>query len=73
VPLILFAYGARRVRLATLGLLQYITPTAQFALGFWVYHEPFSRARAISFVFIWVALALYTADNLLAQRQRVER
>ncbi len=69
VPLLLFAFGARRVRLSTLGLLQYIAPTVQFALGVLVYHEPFSRERATSFAFIWAGLALYTADNLLAQRK----
>src|SRR5688572_5356421 len=42
VPLVLFAYGARRIRFTTLGLLQYIAPTAQFALGVWFYREPFS-------------------------------
>jgi chloramphenicol-sensitive protein RarD len=69
VPLLLFAYGARRIRLATLGLLQYIAPTVQFALGVGVFHEPFSRDRAAAFAFIWCGLALYTADNLWAQRQ----
>ena len=69
VPLLLFAYGARRIRLATLGLLQYIAPTVQFALGVWVFHEPFSRDRAAAFAFIWFGLALYTADNLWAQRR----
>ena len=69
VPLVLFAYGARRVRLSTLGLLQYIAPSVQLVLGVWVYHEPFSRARVVSFSFIWAALVLYTADNLLAQRR----
>jgi chloramphenicol-sensitive protein RarD len=69
VPLLLFAYGARRIRLATLGLLQYIAPTVQFALGVWVFHEPFSRDRAAAFAFIWCGLALYTADNLWAQRK----
>jgi chloramphenicol-sensitive protein RarD len=69
VPLLLFAYGARRIRLSTLGLLQYIAPSVQLGLGIWVYHEPFSHARVISFGFIWAALALYTADNLLAQRR----
>ncbi len=70
VPLLLFGYAARRVRLSTLGLLQYLAPTVQLALGVWVYHEPFSRARMMSFAFIWTALVLYTADNLLAQRRR---
>jgi chloramphenicol-sensitive protein RarD len=69
IPLLLFAYGAKRIRLSTLGLLQYLAPSVQLMLGVWVYHEPFPRARAVSFAFIWAALALYTADNLLAQRK----
>jgi chloramphenicol-sensitive protein RarD len=67
IPLLLFAYGARRIRLSTLGLLQYLAPTVQLMLGVWVFHESFSRSRVFSFAFIWAALALYTADNLLAQ------
>lgn len=67
VPLMLFAYAARRIRLTTLGLLQYLAPTVQLAIGVWVYHEPFPRSRMVCFAFIWAALALYTADNLLAQ------
>ncbi len=69
VPLLLFGYGARRVRLTTLGLLQYIAPSVQLVIGVWVYHEPFARQRALSFGLIWAALALYTADNLLAARR----
>ena len=69
-PLLLFAYGARRIRLSTLGLLQYIAPTVQLGLGIWVYHEPFTSARVASFSFIWAALALYTVDNLWSQRRR---
>lgn len=69
VPLLLFAYGARRVRLSTLGLLQYIAPSVQLVLGVWLYHEPFSRGRGMSFAFIWAGLVLYTIDNLLAQRR----
>ncbi len=73
IPLLLFAYGAKRIRLSTLGLLQYLAPTVQLMLAVWIYHEPFSRARAQSFGFIWAALALYTADNVLAQRRRSAR
>jgi chloramphenicol-sensitive protein RarD len=72
IPLLLFAYGARRIRLATLGLLQYIAPTVQFTLGVWVYHEVFTRDRALSFIFIWTGLALYTADGVWTQRNRVK-
>lgn len=69
VPLLLFAYGARRVRLSTLGLLQYLAPSVQLAIGVAVFHEPFTHERAGSFLFIWAGLALYTADNLWAQRR----
>lgn len=73
IPLLLFAYGAKRIRLSTLGLLQYLAPTVQLILAIWFYREPFSRARLLSFGFIWAALALYTADNLLAQRRAKPR
>lgn len=69
LPLLLFAYGARRIRLSTLGLLQYLAPTVQFILGVWYYREPFSRDRAIGFAFIWAGLIVYTADNLYTLRQ----
>jgi chloramphenicol-sensitive protein RarD len=70
IPLLLFAYGARRLRLTTLGLLQYTAPTCQFLLGWWVYHEPFSRDRAWAFALIWCGLACYTGDAWLAQRRQ---
>ncbi len=69
VPLLLFGYGARRVRLTTLGLLQYLAPTVQLVIGLWIYHEPFTRQRLPGFAFIWAALALYTIDNVLAARR----
>jgi chloramphenicol-sensitive protein RarD len=72
VPLLLFAAGARRITLATLGLLQYIGPTLQFALGVWVFHEPLQRERLFGFALIWAALALYSAEGLwTARRQRL--
>ena len=71
LPLLLFAYGARRIRLSTLGLLQYIAPTVQFILAVWYYREPLSRDRALGFGFIWAGLILYTADNLYSLRQSV--
>lgn len=70
VPLLLFVYGARRIRLSTMGLLQYLAPTVQLALGVWVYHESFSRERLTGFALIWTGLALYTFDNLWAQRPK---
>jgi chloramphenicol-sensitive protein RarD len=60
VPLLLFAAGARRIRMATLGLLQYVSPSLQFALGVWLFGEPFSPAQLVGFCLIWAALALYS-------------
>jgi chloramphenicol-sensitive protein RarD len=65
IPLLLFAAGARRIRLSTLGLLQFIAPTLQLLLGIWMFHEPFGGARMWGFVIIWAALALFSAEWLL--------
>ena len=70
VPLLLFAFGARRVTLATLGLLQYLGPSIQFGLGVWVFHEALSTTRLVGFGLIWAALALYSFESLRAMRQR---
>jgi len=65
IPLLLFAAGARSIRLSTLGLLQFIAPTLQLLLGILMFHEPFGGARMWGFVIIWAALALYSAEFLL--------
>jgi chloramphenicol-sensitive protein RarD len=70
VPLLLFAAGARRIPLATLGVLQYIGPTIQFALGVWLFREPFAGPRLVGFVLIWIALVIYTAQGWLSLRRR---
>lgn len=64
LPLMWFAAAARRLTLATLGLVQYVSPTIQLLLGVWLFHEPFSGSRLIGFAFIWTALALVSADAL---------
>jgi len=69
VPLALFAYGARRVRLSTVGLVQYIGPSLQLMLGIALFHEPFSAGRAIGFALIWAALALYAGNGLWQGRR----
>jgi chloramphenicol-sensitive protein RarD len=63
VPLLMFAAGARRVSMTTLGLLQYIGPSIQFVLAVWVFHEAFGAARLIGFGLIWAALAVYSLDG----------
>jgi chloramphenicol-sensitive protein RarD len=69
VPLLLFAAGARRLSLATLGLLQYLSPTLQFVLGVWIFHEPFSALRLTGFGLIWTALLLYSLDGWRNRRR----
>lgn len=60
VPLILFAQAARRLRLASVGLFQYITPTGHLLLAVFVFGETFTPDHAITFACIWLALALYS-------------
>ena len=69
LPLLLFAAGARRLPLATLGLLQYVSPTLQLLIGVLVYGEAFGRSSLIGYALIWAALALYAADGLARARR----
>jgi len=64
VPLAMFAYGARRIPLSTVGLTQYLAPTMQLLCGVFFFGEPFPWARALGFVLIWFGLAIYAADGL---------
>lgn len=66
IPLLLFGAAAKRIKLSTIGLLQYIAPTMQFLLGVTVFDEHLSTDALIGFVCVWVALALYTWDNVRA-------
>jgi len=60
IPLLLFTMAAKRLRLSTVGFLQFITPTGHFLLGVFLYGEAFSRTHLTTFVLIWMALALYS-------------
>lgn len=68
VPLMLFLEAMQRLRLATVGLLQYLTPTLQFLLAVGVYREPFSATHVLTFAFIWAALGIYSADAFATHR-----
>jgi len=63
VPLVLFAYGARRIPLSTMGVIQFIGPSLQLVCGLLVFGEPFPQARALGFVFIWIGLLLYAVNG----------
>lgn len=69
LPLTLFAAGARRVSLSTLGFLQYLSPTITLIIAVLVLGENFTRADAATFGCVWLALALVAVDGRLAQRK----
>jgi chloramphenicol-sensitive protein RarD len=64
VPLLWFAAAAKRLRLSTLGFLQYVSPTCQFLLAIFAYGERFTPVHLASFCCIWAALLIYSADSL---------
>jgi chloramphenicol-sensitive protein RarD len=68
VPLIWFGYAARHLRLITIGFLQYLSPSISFVLGLFVYHETFTRQHFITFLLIWIALVLVSAEAVLRWR-----
>jgi chloramphenicol-sensitive protein RarD len=70
IPLLLFGAAAKRITLTNLGLLQYIAPTMQFLLGLFVYDEPFNRSQLLGFVFIWLALIIYTLEGVRHSRKK---
>lgn len=67
-PLLLFTLGTRRLNLSTVGFLQYIAPTCMFLLGVFLYNEPLSSAQILSFILIWTALGIYSADSWAHQK-----
>ena len=67
-PLLLFAKGAKRVELSTLGFLQYISPTITLILGVFVFKERFTESDFLCFGFIWAALVIYSLSNVLGTK-----
>jgi len=68
IPLLLFAAATRRIPLSTVGLLQYVTPLMQLAVGVFVDHEPMPPARLAGFAVVWLALGVFTVDSLRTAR-----
>jgi chloramphenicol-sensitive protein RarD len=71
LPLLLFAFAARRISLTTLGLMQYLGPSIQFLLGLFLFGEPLTPNRLIGFALIWTALAIYTTDGIRTHRKAI--
>ncbi|MDI1461909.1 EamA family transporter RarD [Catellatospora sp. KI3] len=68
VPLLMFAGAANRLPLVSLGMLQYVAPTLQLALGVFLFHEPMPPVRLFGFGLVWLALAVFTWDGLRTAR-----
>jgi chloramphenicol-sensitive protein RarD len=71
VTLVVFAAAARRIRLSTLGLIQYVTPVMHLLVGVLVFREEMSPGRWLGFGLVWVALVVLTIDSLTAARRRM--
>ncbi|MEE2878890.1 MAG: EamA family transporter RarD [Pseudomonadota bacterium] len=69
VPLILFALAAKRLKLATIGMMQYMTPTLQFLIAVLLFREPFGTVDAAAFGLIWTALFIFTTDSVMGERK----
>jgi len=70
VPLFLFAYGARLIPYSAMGLIQYLAPSLQLALGLVVFGETLEHSRAVGLTLIWVGLAIYTLDGIWRARPK---
>ncbi|GGN47318.1 chloramphenicol-sensitive protein RarD [Actinoplanes campanulatus] len=68
IPLLLFAAAANRVPLVGLGILQYVAPILQLAVGLLIYHEPMPAARLAGFGLVWLALIVFTVDGIRSAR-----
>ncbi|MBF0303087.1 MAG: EamA family transporter RarD [Desulfamplus sp.] len=70
LPLLLFIIGTRRSTMTTVGFMQYLAPSITFLLAVFIYHEPFSHQRLVTFILIWTALAIYSLDSFYAFKKR---
>jgi chloramphenicol-sensitive protein RarD len=68
VPLLLFAFAVQRLKLTTIGMLQYIAPSIAFVLAIAVFGEHLSPIRLLSFALIWLSLIVYTTDSVIRRR-----
>lgn len=70
VPLLVYAKGIQHTSLALSGILMYVNPTLQLLIGVFLYHEPFTHAQAITFLFVWIAVMIFVGDSVLSGKRR---
>jgi chloramphenicol-sensitive protein RarD len=71
VPLLFFGIALRRLKLSTMGFLQYVGPTLQFLVALFVFHEALDQAKLVSFTLCWLAIGVYAADSILTRQPQV--
>ncbi len=71
IPLLMFSSAAHRIPLSQIGILQYLSPTLQFLLGVFVYHEAFTFSKFIGFCFVWFALVIFAIEGYVSYRSRL--
>jgi chloramphenicol-sensitive protein RarD len=71
VPLLFFGVALRRLKLSTMGFLQYVGPTLQFLVALVVFHEALDQAKLASFALCWLAIGVYAADSILTRQPQV--
>jgi len=69
LPLLLFAFAVQRLRLSTIGMLQYVAPSIQFVLAITLFGEHLNGVRLVSFALIWLSLIVYTVDSVVRRRR----
>lgn len=68
VPLLFFGVALRKLKLSTMGFLQYVGPTLQFLVALLIFHEALDQAKLASFILCWLAIGVYAADSILARQ-----
>jgi chloramphenicol-sensitive protein RarD len=71
IPLLMFASATRRIPLSLIGILQYISPTLQFLIGVFLYHESFTFIQFIGYAIVWLALILFGLESFFAYRAQI--
>lgn len=71
VPLLFFGVALRRLKLSTMGFLQYAGPTLQFLVAVILFHEPLNPAKLASFALCWLAIAVYVVDSIMSRQPQV--
>lgn len=69
IPLLFFAAATRRLPLSVVGLVQYLAPVLQFAVGVGIDHEAMPTGRWVGFGLVWIALIVLTVDGVRSQRR----